>query len=121
MGTIEDFKSWVENDICRRNSFANIIKIVEDDCERKLRIRIYTNINRYGIVAIERSGERKSYLGCIASTRKPRAGEDWTRGNDLADGALTRETWEKIKNDIIAYELVKIAEKQREIKEGQKI
>ena len=51
----------------------------------------------------------KKYLACGASTRKPRAGEDWTRGNDLPDGKFCRETWENIKNAIVRYELVKVA------------
>ncbi len=123
MCTIEDFKQWVKNDVCQRRTFEDIVKIVANegkvvkdkpDCERKLRIRIYTNTTCYGIVAIERSGKRKSYLGCQTSSRKPRAGEDWTRGNDLADGNLSKETWDKIKNDIIAYELVKIAKLKQE-------
>ena len=42
---------------------------------------------------------------CTVETRKPRAGEDWHRGNDLSDGPLTREVLEQIKNAIIAYEL----------------
>ena len=48
------------------------------------------------------------YLGCIATTRKPRAGENWNRGNDLADGGYCKETWREIKDDILAYELVKV-------------
>ena len=50
----------------------------------------------------------KGYLGCTVIARKSRAGEDWVRGNDLADGKYCKETWEKIKNNIISYELVKI-------------
>ena len=49
-----------------------------------------------------------SYLGCIASTRKCRAGENWTRGNDLPDGPSCYDTWQKIKDAILRYELVKI-------------
>jgi len=55
---------------------------------------------------------KDNYLGCAAGTRKPRAGEDWTRGNDLSDGAFTYKTWRKIKNDIIAHELVKVAKRE---------
>ncbi|MEE8114809.1 MAG: hypothetical protein V3T23_10710, partial [Nitrososphaerales archaeon] len=50
----------------------------------------------------------RTYLGCTASSRKPRAGEDWTRGSDLADGDLSLETWNKILGDIVAYELVRV-------------
>jgi len=67
------------------------------------RVRIYTFTNKYSIAA-----SPPDYLGCIASARKPRAGEDWTRGSDLADGPFSRETWDKILTDIVAYEVVKI-------------
>ena len=93
------------------------LEVVEDGgegdpegSEYRLRVRLYTNDHVYAIVAHDRSKDN-GYLGCVASTRKPRAGEDWTRGNDLADGPFNRETWEKIKNDIIAYELVPLAPK----------
>ena len=49
----------------------------------------------------------------MVDCRKPRAGEDWTRGNDLPDGPYSYETWIKIKNAIIKKELVKIAKKAR--------
>jgi hypothetical protein len=54
-------------------------------------------------------------MGCVVSCRKPRAGEDWTRGNDLPDGAYCYETWIKIKNAIIKHELVKVAKKVRNV------
>ena len=37
------------------------------------------------------ASNESSYLGCVAQARKPRAGEDWTRGSDLADGELDDE------------------------------
>lgn len=55
------------------------------------------------------------YLGCMVNTRKPRAGESWNRGRDLSDGSYSEDTWKKILNDIIAYELVKVV-KQKKIK-----
>jgi hypothetical protein len=63
---------------------------------------ICTEENSYSISATP------SYLGCVASARRCRAGEDGTRGNDLPDGKFCRETWEAIKNRIIGYELVKL-------------
>ena len=52
-----------------------------------------------------------SYIGCTVQARKPRAGENWTRGNDLPDGKYSYETWTKIKHGILAYELVKVVPK----------
>lgn len=48
------------------------------------------------------------YLGCICSLRKPYAGEDWTRGNDLSDGSYSEETWNNILSDILNNELKEI-------------
>jgi len=117
--TIKDFKGWLQ-EICSFNSFEQVIEVVENSgksqpgkYEARFKVRIYTGNNCYAINAVERGKEANSYLGCVASARKPRAGEDWTRGNDLPDGKLNRETWEEIKNAIIAYELVKLAKKSR--------
>ncbi len=46
------------------------------------------------------------YLGCIASCRTQRPGENWTRGSDLPDGEFSRETFDEIIRAIVAYELV---------------
>ena len=67
------------------------------------RICFYTFTNKYTISAIP-----PDYLGCIATARKPNAGENWTRGRDLTDGGFTRATWNRILADIVAYEAVPI-------------
>lgn len=86
-------------------------ELVQEGIERGqllIRIRFYTFTNKYTVVAYAPGDTTKGYLGCVANTRKPRAGEDWTRGRDLADGPFGRETWDKILVDIVAYETVKI-------------
>lgn len=50
----------------------------------------------------------RNYLGCTAATRMPRAGEDWSRGNDLPDGKFTKETLTKILGAILFYESQKV-------------
>jgi len=72
-----------------------------------IRLTFYTNTNKYTIKA------KPTYLGGGASCRKPRAGEDWTRGRDLADGDFTCETWREILADIVSYELVKICQQNK--------
>lgn len=72
------------------------------DEEDRFSIFLYTEKYRYCI------SSTPTYLGCTVSCRKPRAGEDWTRGNDLPDGGLERSTWMKIKNAIIKHELVQV-------------
>ena len=86
-----------------------------DHLERELKFSISTKNNEYVIRAIERESG-KNYLGCIADSRVRLPGEHHTRGNDLADGDFTRETWIAIMADIISYELVEAPKKQEPIK-----
>ena len=74
----------------------------------KIKISLYTDINHYIITACCSKGEDYSYLGCIVNARKPRAGEDWVRGNDLPDGRFSVDVWRSILRAIVGYELVKI-------------
>jgi len=67
----------------------------------------YTGENRYDISA-HRRDDGRTYLGCVAQSRKSRAGEDWFRGNDLPDGEFTRETWDAITRAVVRYETVDI-------------
>lgn len=79
--------------------------------EHGYRVLLYTQDHMYAIVAkADRPGPdaRRAYLGCMVSARKPRAGEDWTRGNDLADGPFSQETWDAILRDIVGYELLNL-------------
>ena len=127
---IDELKQWVKDELIdiRFNKFEDVVKVIKDEGESnpdrsayefRFQFNIYTEIHLYRISAIDRS-EDEGYLGCTSSVRKSRAGEDWTRGNDLADGKFTRETWDRIKNDIIAYELIKLAPKVKPAAEGEK-
>ncbi|MGD2072935.1 MAG: hypothetical protein PVG65_05560 [Candidatus Thorarchaeota archaeon] len=105
------FKEW-SKELCRwdRNDWFIHWTVIPKDYNTEevfTKFRVYTRDNVYGIGARFRTNGR-DYLGCTVSKRKPRAGEDWTRGNDLPDGPFNRKTWEKIKDSIIQYELVKI-------------
>lgn len=111
---IEDFDKWLE-DLIYPEEIEDFVEVLYDGIEGtadgysiKKVVRFYTDHYRYRIVAIEREDD-EGYLGCTTSVRKPRAGEDWTRGNDLPDGPFTKETLEQIKNKIIAYEIVQLA------------
>lgn len=109
-------------EIIRGDSIKNFVEIIECTCDgvteacfkcgkkNTKRYRFYTDTYIYAIVAID-SSEDDGYLGCTASTRKRRAGENWNRGNDLPDGKFIRETWDRIKNAIICYELIPLAPK----------
>lgn len=116
MATIEDFQEWLVRDLSRFGDETNHIEFVQDGVSTSVdgppakvkAIRVYTDTNRYSVRAQEHADDDNGYLGCQASSRKPRAGEDWTRGSDLADGPLSEETWHKILGDIISYEMVRI-------------
>ena len=114
MNTLQDIKQWIDN-IGRYSSEQNVeINEYADSSDGigHYHFFIYTNDHSYSIIAKTKKGGR-SYLGCIASSRKPRAGEDWTRGNDLSDGDLSLETWHQILGDIVSYELVKVHKKTK--------
>jgi hypothetical protein len=68
----------------------------------------YTDKHRYLINAISED-DKPGYLGCTVTARKRRAGENWTRGNDLPDGPFNKETWNRIIYAIVNYELIKLS------------
>lgn len=93
-GKVKDFIEEVSN------------KLTPNEHEREM--FLYTEEHCYLINAITRT-DGKNYIGCNVSSRKSRAGEDWTRGNDLPDGPFNKETWNKIVYAIVNYELVKLS------------
>jgi len=72
--------------------------------QERIGVHLYTDGHSYSILATA------DYLGCTASTRKPRPGEQWTRGNHLADGKFSKVTWDRIIRDIVGYELKTISD-----------
>lgn len=115
MATIVELKQWLQDDLFVNLPSENKIEIREDNPEKKrFRFRLYTETNWYSITALEPVGNIKSsYLGCISKCRKPRAGEDWHRGNDLHDGPLSRDTLRRILFDILRYEMVAVHKTKR--------
>lgn len=110
--TEEQFREWIQ-EICRWNNVKDFVHLSEYTFSPfYMKVLIYTREHKYCIIAKEKN-DGNSYLGCVVDARKPRAGETWTRGNDLPDGKFCRETWERIKDSIIRYELVKIAKPVR--------
>ncbi len=57
------------------------------------------------------------YLGTYGHCRKGRAGEAWTRGNDLPDGPYNRMTWNAFKDRLISYEIVKVVRNSPDVNE----
>lgn len=102
---LEELKRW---DPATQQSWDDYLSTEErenpKECTKRTRevlhLTLYTNDHEYRISA------ETTYLGCIASVRKPRAGETWTRGNDLPSGAFNEDTWRAILQAIVRYELV---------------
>ena len=106
MATLKDLDKWTKT----LNRFgANVSKGASNypGKETRVHLEFFTDTNKYSINAVERKNGH-SYLGCGASCRKPRAGEEQHRGRDLADGDLSHETWVRILADIVSYEMVNL-------------
>ena len=108
--TIEDLQESIKKLIYpgEFEEFVDVIKQFKLKEEQTFECVLYTNEYKYKIFAIQREKE-PSYLSCQVSARKPRAGEDWNRGNDLTDGPLELETWNRILRDMINYEIVRLS------------
>lgn len=115
MSNYDKVKEWIIRDLCPFKRFEDYIEEVGLGTEGRSRFKIYTGEYCYSIDVAEPKSENKpwGYLGCVVSTRKPRPGEDWTRGNDLPDGICHEDTWNAIKNAMLRYEFVKLAPKQQ--------
>ncbi len=75
-----------------------------EDARSYVKLTVWTEKHSYGIVGKPSVAGSRDYLGCVMSKRAPRAGEDWTRGGDLADGSFTEATWLAILTGILGYE-----------------
>ena len=99
---------WVKKDLGRYVDVDKLFRnfsIISNGFKKESSGRLYlwTSRNRYSISF--HPSDSGGYLGCIAVSRIWRAGEDWNRGNDLADGNFNEGTWRKIISDIVSYEL----------------
>lgn len=106
MASITDLKSWISS--LRYAKWERDV-FIANETETEIKLWLYSDTNLYAIDASNPSEERPlGYLGCVVSSRKPRAGETWTRGNDLSDGPLMIDIWHRILGDIVSFEMVKV-------------
>ena len=116
---MDEFESWLDEitnpHYCGDRPCIEYLPVADDGDEEswERRVRLYTDRHVFAIRAWVDA--KSSYLGCILNVRKPRAGEDWMRGSDLPDGDFSRQTWNEIKNAIIACELVPLAKKEERL------
>lgn len=104
--SLPELAEWMKI-ISRYGNVDSVSQIFRDKREPERHFMyIFTDEHCYSISAYAPTDKRpRGYLGCISSCRKPRVGETWTRGSDLADGPYSKETFIKIMGDIISYEL----------------
>lgn len=103
------FALWLKSMVRYGNVDSQVILFWDLDSPERFQCLLYTNEYVYSITGYQADEmNSKGYLGCIASTRKPRVGEDWNRGSDLHDGKYSEETFIKIMKDIVAHELKSI-------------
>lgn len=108
---MEQLNKWIKDLIYpgEVTDFVHTIKRYGDstpECTEHVKeFCFYTDQFKYKIYANDRSTD-DGYLGCQVTARKMRPGEDWTRGNDLADGPFNYATWLRILSTIVNYELV---------------
>lgn len=96
--------SWLQEILnCRYIDRKMIIKLKRNS---KLTIHFYTNDHCYTLNITKPDNSKPGgYLGCTVSTRKPRTGENWNRGNDLPDGEYSKGTFNSIVKGIVRYEM----------------
>ncbi len=97
---MNQLKTWIQE--IKHGDFIDEKFIIKED-KNVITIKFYTY--NYEYIIKGKYDEKSDYLGCTLNCRKPRAGENWTRGSDLLDGPLDKYTWDKIKNAILASEL----------------
>ncbi len=102
-----EFALWLKELVQHGNVDSQVLIFIDSMERGKNRFicRLYTNDHCYSISGNKPTENNGGYLGCIATTRKNRVGEDWNRGNDLPDGKYSKETFDAIVRRIVAYEL----------------
>jgi hypothetical protein len=81
--------------------------IAEDICSsNQRRIYFFLGDHKYVINILPPSDDKpRGYMGGGVTALEPLPGEQCTRGNDIHDGPYGEETWYKIMEDIVSYEL----------------
>lgn len=106
---IEQWTNWIVRDLGRdinalkrtwritAGSEHGVTAIHWDLCTRRnvYHFRLHWNDTRDG----------PPYFGLTVMSRCWRAGEDWHRGNDLADGHFSEALWQRMLADIVGYEI----------------
>lgn len=105
----EKVREWL-GAVYRPSQIDRAIHVCPDAGEYgAIHIKIWTDTNEYRIRIVLMPKElENAYMGASAAARKPRVGEDWTRGNDLPDGKFSEKLWLDIMVAIVKYEAQEI-------------
>lgn len=121
----EKVREWLRV-VYRPSQIDRAVHVRPDDGEcGSIYVKIWTDTNEYRVcISLKPTGRLEdAYMGASASTRKPRAGETWTRGNDLPDGRFSDGLWRDILAAIVRYEAQEVKsekwkEERRPVVEG---
>ncbi len=109
-----EFLEWILAFSQRGKNPVDAMVLCEEPSEHGsiFRASLFTERYTYHIVAhpswVTADTGHEGYLGATVTNRKERAGEDWMRGSDLADGSYSEDTWRRIMVDIISHEMVRL-------------
>ncbi|KKM82923.1 hypothetical protein LCGC14_1314580 [marine sediment metagenome] len=114
MASIEDLKTWFDRDLGRFAKWDTHILAEKPYAAGEIGksehvcypFSFFTHTHKWRMVLINRA---EPSLMCNSDTRKPRAGEDWTRGRDMTEGPLNEETWRAFLAEIVSYEIIEIS------------
>ena len=109
LNEFQDFKKWLKK-LVLFEDLKKFIYICRYEKNHFIKIYLFTEKHVYTIIAhLPDEEQLNGYLGGYCSNRTHIAGEEWIRGFDLPDGPYNIDTWEKIKSDILAHELIPVA------------
>ncbi len=100
-----DVKAWLfdllDNMKYRRENWQEYV-IREDNESNVLKLKLYTDRHHY-IISI--GFKTSDYITCVATARRQRPGESFFRNNDLHNGRLNEDSFNRVMSDIVSYEL----------------
>ena len=105
-----DYGIFRFNDAAREDVLARIERSRQgkkgSDYQADARFVLHTATHYYTVLLSEPSEKKpEGMLMGFSGSRISRIREDWQRGNDIAEGPLTTETWCALLSDIVGMEL----------------
>jgi len=104
----EEVKAWLFDllDMMRYRRPQWDEYIVKCDDEKGIvKLKLWTDRHHY-VISI--GFKENDYISCVATARRQRPGETFFRNNDLYNGRLNEESFNRVMLDIVSYELVSI-------------